>query len=331
MESLSFATLDVFTSTPYSGNPLSIIILPSTHRHLAPQWRKQLIAREFNLSESVFIHEQEDTNVAEWRIDIFTTTAELPFAGHPTIGAACFVLGLQQAKGIGNGKGVFVTKAGRIPVSILPSGEESGIRVQAEIPHCVHIHAHTIGDLEDPVSGLSSHPKLRKAEINAPIVSVVLGMTFLLIRLESLELLGLVKATSSELNFHGLLDQEWREGFVAKYYYVVLKDRPRDGIGKGKAVGEEGNGAEDGLTRIRARMLEEYMEDPATGSAACALGSYLALKNHNTQRFEVVQGVEMGRRSVIGVEVVVDESGETVQEVRLSGSAVQVMEGNLRM
>lgn len=232
---------------------------------------------------------------------------------------------------MGNGKGVFVTKAGRIPLSIIES-EESGIRVQADIPHNVHIHAHTIEDLEGPVSGLSSHPKLRKAEMKAPIVSVVLGMTFLLIRLESLELLGLVKNTSSELDFHGLLDQEWREGFVARYYYVILKESPNDGPENGNwGLEKERDGAQVGLTRVRTRMLEDTMEDPATGSAACALGSYLTLKGHKAQRFEVVQGVEIGRRSVIGVEVVVDESGENVEQVRLSGSAVQIMEGILRI
>jgi PhzF family phenazine biosynthesis protein len=78
-------------------------------------------------------------------------------------------------------------------------------------------------------------------------------------------------------------------------------------------------------------MLEIALEDPATGSAACALGSYLALKGKRTRKFEVTQGVEMGRESVIGVEVVIADGGREVESVRLSGSAVQVMEGSLRI
>lgn len=194
-------------------------------------------------------------------------------------------------------------------------------RVQADIPHNVHIHKHIIGDLGAHIQGLSSHPGLRKAEMGASIVSIVKGMTFMLVRLENLEMLALVQNTNSELRFHGLLDAGWEEGFVARYYYVV-----EDGL--------ELNGrAEDGIMRIRTRMLEAAMEDPATGSAACALGSFLALilKSHGTQKFEIVQGVEMGRRSVIGVEVAIDQFGQKVESVRLNGSAVQVMEGNLRI
>jgi predicted PhzF superfamily epimerase YddE/YHI9 len=55
------------------------------------------------------------------------------------------------------------------------------------------------------------------------------------------------------------------------------------------------------------------------------------LKGKRTRKFEVTQGVEMGRESVIGVEVVVADSGREVESVRLSGSAVQVMEGSLRI
>jgi PhzF family phenazine biosynthesis protein len=316
MEYLSFVTLDVFTLTPYEGNPLAIINIPASQRHLLTPSRKQFIAREFNLSESVFIHEQEDPTKREWVIDIYTTNDELPFAGHPTIGAACYVLGLQGHAG-DDGKAVFVTKAGRIPIALVAN--RGWTRVQADIPHNVHIHKHIIGDIEAPIPGLSSHPKLSKAEMRAPIVSIVKGMTFLLVRLENLEMLALVENTSSELSFHGLLDAGWAEGSVARYYYVIED-------------GEASNGhAGNDVTRIRTRMLEEAMEDPATGSAACALGTYLALNGHGTRRFEIVQGVEMGRRSVIGVEVVIDESGQMVESVKLSGSAVQAMEGKLRI
>jgi len=77
------------------------------------------------------------------------------------------------------------------------------------------------------------------------------------------------------------------------------------------------------------------MEDPATGSAACALGSYLALTKVGLEHggrvgsYQIVQGVEMGRESAIGVEVVLGHDGRQVDSVLLSGSAVKVMEGKL--
>jgi predicted PhzF superfamily epimerase YddE/YHI9 len=232
------------------------------------------------------------------------------------------VLNQQSPRGLGPGKGAFITKAGRIP--ICRSGPNGAVR--ADIPHNVHIHKHRIGDLQGPIAGLSQHRGLKKAEMKAPIVSIVKGMTFLLVELESLEMLGLVES-STELNFHGLLDGGgWQVGFVARYYYVVESEGQRLVNGDGT----DGKGRDERVVRVRTRMLELTMEDPATGSAACALGSYLALKEGRTSRFEVTQGVEMGRMSVISVEVVVSEEGKKVESVRLSGSAVQVMEGSLR-
>ena len=324
MDVLQFATIDVFTHRAYEGNPLALIKIPASLRHLLTQEKKQLIAREFNLSETVFLHESLNNPRNEWTIDIFTTTDELPFAGHPTIGAACYVLnGLGAEAGMA-GHGTFVTKAGRIPISLAPSKIEMGwARVQADIPHGVHIHRHTLGDLRTPIPGLSRNVVLAKAEMAAPIVSIVKGMTFLLVRLESLEALAKVEIMGSELNFQGLLDDKegWDLGFVARYYYVV-----DDGNEK---KNEFANG--DVVERVRSRMVEDTMEDPATGSAACALSAYLALKEKRTGIFEITQGVEMGRRSVIGVEIVVDGEGRKVESVRLSGSAVQVMEGSLRI
>lgn len=69
-ENLDFVTLDVFTQTPFLGNPLAIVQVPKTltlQQHL-----KQRIAREFNFSETVFLYEEGDT--PERRIEIYTTT-----------------------------------------------------------------------------------------------------------------------------------------------------------------------------------------------------------------------------------------------------------------
>jgi PhzF family phenazine biosynthesis protein len=323
METLHFVTVDVFTNTAYGGNPLAVIKVPSTLRHYLNIKRKQLIAREFNLSETVFLHESQGTDHQnEWAIDIFTTADELPFAGHPTIGTACYVL-----NGLGIGPeptGTFITKAGRISISKEPSqvrGEWG--RVEADIPHDVHIHRHTLGDLKSPIYGLSKNPALAEAEKAASLVSIVKGMTFLLVELDSLETLAEVEVVGDEVSFHGLLDhgEGWDQGFVARYYYVIEKDH---------RISRHGT-SEDQVRRVRTRMVESTMEDPATGSAACALGSYLALRENRTTKFEITQGVEMGRRSVIGVEVVVRRERRRIESVRLSGSAVLVMEGTLRV
>jgi PhzF family phenazine biosynthesis protein len=305
---LPFTTLDVFTSTPYSGNPLALVRIPTSLSTYLTQNQKQLIAREFNLSETIFLHQQEDPSIPEWKVDIFTTDSELPFAGHPTIGAATYVLWLSGEKRWD--VGTLVTKAGRIAISL----KDDGDGVKAEVPHNVHIHGHTLGDLQPHISGLSSEKELLDAELKAPIVSIVKGMTFLLVELRSLEALGRVKLQGQSIDFHGVLDSEdgWGESFVAKYYFVVLDK------------GEE-------VVKIRTRMLEVAMEDPATGSAASALSSWLALRERRGGKFEVTQGVEMSRSSEIGVHVGLNKEGTRVESVRLSGCAVMIMEGNLRI
>ena len=80
-------------------------------------------------------------------------------------------------------------------------------------------------------------------------------------------------------------------------------------------------------------MIEgSLLEDPATGSAACGLGMFLALaRKSRRMEVEVVQGVEMGRRSEIRVEVDLTEGRNEVEGVVLSGGGVVVMEGTVRM
>jgi PhzF family phenazine biosynthesis protein len=166
---LLFTTLDVFTTTPYEGNPLAVIQIPASLRNIITQAKKQSIAQEFNLPKPTFIPEtlNPKAEVPEWDVDIFTTDDELPFTRHPTISAAAYVLGLSR-KGDGSRNGRFITKAGPVPISISRDGdgrEGAFPIVRADIPHNVHIHAHTIGDLKPPILSLSSIPKIRKAEL----------------------------------------------------------------------------------------------------------------------------------------------------------------------
>ena len=83
MKSRSYAVLDVFTDTPFQGNPLAVVLNGEGLDTAA----MQKIAAEFNLSETVFVFPPEEAgNNAALRI--FTPSAELPFAGHPTVGTA---------------------------------------------------------------------------------------------------------------------------------------------------------------------------------------------------------------------------------------------------
>ncbi|KHO01698.1 Phenazine biosynthesis PhzC/PhzF protein [Metarhizium album ARSEF 1941] len=307
---LPFVTLDVFTATPYRGNPLAVVTIPPTLSPPPTQAQKQAIAREFNLSETVFVHDVADPSAAKTRtIDIFLPSAEIPFAGHPTIGTAVSLLG--------QGVDTLLTKAGPVPLEL--TGERF---VQASIPHDVHLHAKTARQLRPSelysAERLQADKDLRERELSSPVVSIVNGVTFLLVELESLEQLAKVQQTGVGFPPEELLDDGWRRGLIARLYYVKMGER-RD--------------EESGLPvqMLRTRMMEHLFEDPATGSAACCLGSYLSIEADKGQtgmpkrRYDITQGVEMGKESDIVVEV--EMKNNRVDHVRLAGTAVQVMRG----
>lgn len=311
---LDFTTIDVFTDKPYEGNPLAVIRIP--HGVSVTQEQKQRIAREFNLSESTFLHEKApDATEDKWTVDIFMTSQELPFAGHPTVGTACYVLSrTAEERGIKDGviEAKFQLKAGPVGLRYDVAKQTA----KAAIPHDVHVHKKrwSRDELFKLQPGLAAaHEKGEaKAQEDYPVVSIVKGMTFVLVELESVEALGKVSLAGQSVEIDGL-DQGWDKTFVGTYFYVRT--------GKSKS----------GATQVRTRMIEGPLEDPATGSAASDLVAYLSLnegKAGETLSYELVQGVEMGRRSEIFIDVVMAKDGG-IETVYLEGGAVQVMEGKL--
>lgn len=303
---LPFVTLDVFTTTPYRGNPLAVVTIPSSLTPPPTQDQKQAIAREFNLSETVFIHDVANPETNKTRnIDIFLPFAEIPFAGHPTVGTAVSLLN--------QGVDTLITKAGPIPLK--KTGERF---VQASIPHDVHVHAKQARELSPSklysADKLQEDKEIRELELAAPVVSIVNGVTFLLIELKSLEQLAKVQLTGVEFPPEELLDDGWKKGLIARYYYVKTGEKDEAGMP---------------VQVIRTRMMEHSFEDPATGSAACCLSSYLSIEGDKQttpkRRYEITQGVEMGKESNIVVEVEV--KGDKIDNVQLAGTAVQVMRG----
>ena len=293
---LTYVTLDVFTSTPYYGNPVAIVHVPVQHVSTLTPEKLQLVAREFNFSETVFLHEQSASDAQEGkvRIQINTPWAEIPFAGHPTVGTSNYLLRILKHENFR----VLVTKSGNLPVRIGESGEG----VTLEVAHNVRIHTQPF-----------KHPVLG----DFPVVSIVKGMTFILAQMPDLEALGDQDKGFRRHSYEELdcLDEGWQVGLMATYCYVDL-------------------GVDDlGTHQIRTRCLS-MREDPATGSAASALTCYLSLQQEPAKqraRFMVTQGVEMGRKSEITVEVTKTSDGMAIEKVELSGTAVKVMEGSLEV
>ncbi|KAI0161460.1 phenazine biosynthesis protein-like protein phzf family [Xylariaceae sp. FL1272] len=289
---LDFATIDVFTKTPFRGNALAIVHVPAGVT--LAQEQKQSIAREFNFSESVFLHEQtpEDIQAGQARLDIFTPIAEVPFAGHPTVGTANYITHYLKA----TSAKTLVTKAGLLPFQ--PHGDG----IQLAVAHDVRIH-------NQPFAGRDFG--------HFPVVSIVKGMTFILAKQPDLETLG--KQTGSLLGGENtytsfnVLDEGYRVGIISTKFYVDL------GVD------------ETGTRQLRTRMIS-WREDPGTGSASAALCAYLSLSEKNgplTRKYQVTQGVEMGKQSDISLQVTVNESHTAIEEILLSGSAIKVSEGKI--
>lgn len=322
---LNFVTLDVFTEDRYKGNPLAIVHVPRSSN--LNQAQKQAVAREFNLSETVFLHDGDDESL-DRKIDIFLPDIEVPFAGHPTIGTICYICADINPRSPSGEKLTIYTKAGPIPACF---DHETKLAI-ASIPHKVNIHRasvhwRSVAEVQPVLmenfkaAGRQSleawTSRTDGSEATFPLVSIVNGMSFVLVDFPRVDgYLENLRVGHPSIDSNATqLDEGWVSSVIAPYYYVLLADK------------------EDKITRLRTRLIMSTVgEDPATGSAAAALCSYLALQRGQSSHiytYKIDQGVEMGRHSEIGVEVTLDASGKCVQEVLLSGTATLVMKGTV--
>lgn len=305
MPAFEFLTVDVFTTERFRGNPLAVF--PDA-RGLASE-TMQAIAAEFGYSEITFVLPPDDPE-NHARVRIFTPTAEIPFAGHPNVGTA-FVLGRMPEI---FGKPVtdrlrFEEKAGLVTVALRKTdGFVTGATIRAPQPL-------TVGETVEPdlVARCASLDPARIAlNTHAPrFVSV--GLPFAIAELESEA--ALAAARPNLAVFHeALARHRGTQPDFSLFLYVPDAKNPR---------------------KLRTRMfapLDNVMEDPATGSASAALGAYLASlapESGATIGFELKQGVEMGRHSLISLSITKQDG--RVADVFISGDCVDVMRGSIAL
>lgn len=296
-----FVTLDVFTTQALKGNPLAVVL----DAEGLDDTRMQMIAAEFNLSETVFVFPPERApHKASLRI--FTPAAELPFAGHPTIGAAV-LLALRAAEQSGYaGPQTFVLeeRAGPVSCAAEPTGEGAG-RARFRAP------------------GL---PRVTHAAASAAAVAEALGLA------------------PQDIGFGAHAPSAWgvAKGFaMAPVSSLDALARIRPNEAAIRAITPADHAAIYAYARIdmdltfRARMFAPGLgvaEDPATGSAAASFaGALMQFERLGDGAHEVVihQGVEMGRDSRIDLHLSID--GGRLVGVEIGGAAVVVAEGTLRL
>ena len=294
-----FHTLDVFTNTALSGNPLAVVLdcdgLDSA--------RMQAIAREFNLSETVFVLDPRDpVNTA--RLRIFTPSRELPFAGHPTIGTAILLAELRAPEMLAREDISVVLEEEVGPVACTVRHVKGAPpRARFDIPRLPQA-----GDALGPRAAIAAALGLDEADIGLPGHApsrFSAGVPYAFVPVTGRAAL----ARAAPRSVH------WRDAFGPGGFGAFLYcDEP---AGKGHAW--------------RARMFAPAFgidEDPATGSAAAAFAGVLmayAPPGDGDHALVIEQGFEMGRPSLITLGLVVENG--TLKSASIGGEAVLLTQG----
>lgn len=300
---LPFCTYDVFTNRRFGGNPLAIV----EDADALTTEQMQVIAREFNLSETIFVRKPQDpANTASVRI--FFPTAEIPFAGHPTVGCAIHLASKKYKDGCSFETTIRLEEvAGLVPVRVSRIGDVP--RAQFTAPVVPFAVDHPLPGLEEVARALG----LSVADIGFDGHGLGLfqgGPRFFYVPLNSRE--ALVRAKPHEPHWTAMVSAM---GLGNAYLYV-----------------RGGDGAE---THFRSRMYapgDGIPEDPATGSATAILAAQLLAAEKlgdGTHRFRLEQGYEMGRPSDLWLEA--DVAAAKLVSVRVAGQAVQISSGVLEV
>jgi trans-2,3-dihydro-3-hydroxyanthranilate isomerase len=294
-----YVTLDVFTSRRFGGNQLAVF----PDAAAIPDGALQDIAREFNFSETTFCYAPRDPAHAA-RVRIFTPGAEVPFAGHPTVGTAIALAAERRMRG--EGRLVLEEGVGPVPVTVRMTGDapfaQFAVAKLPEIGPPVPTRP-TLADIlslspDDIVSGTSA-PQ-----------AVSCGLPFVMVGVKSLKALAAARVRLDRW------DDTMRSAW-ARDLFVFTAD------------------ADSGAACYRARCFVPgfgVLEDPATGSANACFAGFLAARaseRDGTLRWTVSQGVEMGRPSRVEIEA--DRQGGAITAIRVGGQAVFVTAGTLSL
>jgi trans-2,3-dihydro-3-hydroxyanthranilate isomerase len=293
---LEFHTFDVFTDTAFAGNPLAIVLGADD----LTDAQMLTIAREFNLSETIFVQAPRDPAHTA-RVRIFFPTAEIPFAGHPTIGCAIY-LACQNHAGDFETLITLEEEAGLVPVTVT---RKAGVIAAEFIAPVLPFAVKTALPRDLIAASLGLNPAQIGFANHSPATHQG-GPRFLYVPVTNLHALAI--AQPHEPHWSALMTLA---DVDSAYLYTPGTD-----------------------CTYQARMFSPTAgipEDPATGSASAILAAQLwasAAISPGTTSLSLHQGYEMGRPSQIGLTVEADQNGPT--QVRIKGAAVPISSGKIR-
>jgi trans-2,3-dihydro-3-hydroxyanthranilate isomerase len=295
---LKFATLDVFTSTRFAGNPLAVVFDADG----IDDARMQAVAREFSHPETVFVLKPEAAGSTA-RARIFTPAVEMPFAGHPTVGTA---LALALRRGVGSDL-VLEEKIGLLKCHVDAEGSDHG-RASFFLP------------VLPSDAGAAASNEVIAAALGLGVADIGFdghqpskwsaGNPFTFVPVRSIDAVRRCRID----------DARWDAAFESggrTFPFVFSKE------------------TEEKAHEFHARMFAPragVREDPATGSAAAAFAGFCAGSlslGDGTHRFVIEQGFEMGRPSLIELGVTIQ--GGALASGTVGGPAIIVTEGMIEV
>jgi trans-2,3-dihydro-3-hydroxyanthranilate isomerase len=304
MPNLSFSTLDVFTDTRFAGNPLAVV----RNADGLSDAQMQTIAREFNLAETVFVQtSQQPAHTAKVRI--FTPALELPFAGHPTVGAAALLAEMRTPETNGERDALIVLELGigtvRVGVRQRPGGAAFA---EFDLPKLPERGAE-LPPSDRLAAALSLAPHEIGFENHRPTVFSA-GVPFAFVPVGSM---AAVKRAAVRGDVYAAVFREPLPGGVYVYSRQALST----------------------ASAFHARMFwpsAGVPEDPATGSAAAAFAGVVHQFDRPTDGLHkkiIEQGFEMGRASYIHLSLQIEAGA--LDMARIGGYAVRVSDGEIRL
>jgi trans-2,3-dihydro-3-hydroxyanthranilate isomerase len=300
--SYRYLHLDVFTDRLFSGNQLAVVL---DGRGLGAD-EMQAIAREMNFSETTFVLPSE-TSGTDMRVRIFTPGEELPMAGHPTIGTA-FALARAGVLVPAREQVVFGLGVGPTPVDLSWSDRELAFAWMTQPNPAFGAPL----DAAAPAAAALRVPATSITGTGLPLQAVSCGVPYLMIPLLSR---ADVDAARFDPSAYESLGRRTALHEIALYLFSTER-------------------AATDPADVYSRMFAPgigILEDPATGSAAGPLGCYLVshgvIPPANAATIVNLQGVRMGRPSVIHMAIAGDATAIT--RVRVGGEAVLAGEGTL--
>jgi trans-2,3-dihydro-3-hydroxyanthranilate isomerase len=288
-----YVIVDVFSTKQFGGNQLAIL----TDAAGITAEGMQLVTREFNYPETTFVLPSTDPACVR-RVRIFTPGGEVPFAGHPTVGTACALVmqGICAPGEIRLEEGIGV-------VPVIVEQRDAALSATLSLDR-----GPELSDDVPPARDIASALGIAAEDVRDAFCASA-GIRFTFVEL----------ATRDAVDRAALNESEWRRAFANRWAAHIFFY----------------SGRLDNDCELYARMFAPALgisEDPATGSAVAALVGAAAIRQGraaSSLRLRVLQGVKMGRPSVIHAFAQID--GGEVQKIEVTGASTYVAEGQINV